>query len=92
MFIGEKNINAPQNKMHTSGKKNKKQKNYQVWKKLNNIIHKEEKSVNTNRYRSDRDDRICRQLFNFIPLSVMFKKVEQRGMIDPISRYVCYKK
>ena len=24
MFIGEKNINAPQNKMHTSGKKKKK--------------------------------------------------------------------
>ena len=26
MFIGEKNINAPQNKMHTSGKKKKKKK------------------------------------------------------------------
>ena len=49
MFIGEKNINVPPNKMHMSGKK-KKTNNYQVWKKLNNIIHKEEKSVNTNRY------------------------------------------
>ena len=27
MFIGEKNINVPQNKMHTSGKKKNKNKN-----------------------------------------------------------------
>lgn len=41
-------------------KKQTNKKNCQVWKKLNNIIHKEEKSLNTNRYRSDREDRICR--------------------------------
>ena len=50
MFIGEKNINVAPNKMHMSGKKKKQNNNYQVWKKLNNVIHKEEKSVNTNRY------------------------------------------
>lgn len=51
---------SPKIKCTCLAKTNNRKENYQVWKKLNNIIHKEEKSVNTKRYRSDREDRICR--------------------------------